>query len=96
MSEDLYKTMLYFDGHGGGFAKAEAAKGIVVKIDLPILPALDGIPEHVSEMYVYPQIRDFRLRVSAERIREMEPPEVSAVKDFLSQMADFGRRLLGI
>lgn len=96
MSDDLYKTMLYFDGHGGGFAKATAAKGIEVRVTLPILPALSPLPNHITEMYVYPQIRDYRLRESANKMREMSPPEVEAITKFLATIADFGKRLLGL
>jgi hypothetical protein len=96
MSSDLYKTMLFFDSHGGGFAKAEVDKGIIIRVDLPILPELESIPEHITEMYVYPGVRDYRLRESAGRIREMEPPERRAINEFLSKMAEAGRRLLGL
>lgn len=96
MSDDLYKNMLYFDSHQGGFAKAEVRRDIYVRIDLPILPVIEPLPQHITEMYVYPQVRDYRLRESANKMREMEPPEREAVMRFLAQMSDFGRRLLGL
>lgn len=89
MSSD-YKTMLYFDSHAGGFVKAEG-----VRVDLPILPPLEGLPKHITEMYAYPQIRDYRLRVSADRVREMSPPEIEAIAKLFATLAAFGRRILG-
>ena len=93
MSEDLYKTMLYYDR--GGVAKVDAGHGIELRVTLPHMPPIAGLPKHVTEMSVYPLLRDYRLRESANQMREMLPPEREAVIKFLNSIAEFGRRLFG-
>jgi hypothetical protein len=87
VSDDLYRTVLFFDGRKG-MAKSEG-----VTVELAELPTIDQLPEHTVEAYFYPQVRDFRLRESAGAIREMYPPEIEAIIQFLASIAAFGRRL---
>lgn len=87
MSEELYRTILYFDGRKG-LAKAEG-----VCIDLTEVPVIVPLPEHTVQMYFYPQVRDYRLRESAQAIRDMHPPEIEAVISWLAKIAAFGRLL---
>lgn len=88
MSNDLYKTMLSFDKHRG-LAKADG-----VSIELTVAPPIAGLPQHTTEIHFYPMVRDYRLRESANAMREMYPPEVEAVKGFLANLAALGKQLL--
>lgn len=58
-----------------------------------MIPRLPPLPEHTAEISFYPQVRDCRLRESANPMRDMYPPEIEAIRKFLSSIADFGRRL---
>lgn len=89
MSNDLYKTMLYFDG------RKVIAKSEGVGLELMALPTIESLPKHTTELYFFPSLRDYRLRESAQAIRDMNPPEIAAVVKFLASIAAIGRRLLG-
>lgn len=85
MSEELYRTIMYFDGRKG-LAKSEG-----VCVDLIEVPPIDPLPQHTVQVYFYPQVRDYRLRESAQAIRDMHPPEIEAVLKFLGRIAAFGK-----
>ncbi len=89
MSDDLSKTVLYFDGHRKyGFAKSG---GVSIQIDeIPPIIALPGSTTNVS---FYDEVHDYWLKEAAEPPRKMRPPEIEAVHDFLATVADFGRKL---
>lgn len=78
--------MLLFDGRKG-YAKADG-----VFVELSELPAIDALPTRTSEIYYFPQLKDYRLRES-EEVRTMRPPEIAAVIAFLTKIAEFGRCL---
>lgn len=94
MSSDLYSTMFCFERHRGGFAKAAVDDGVSLRVDFKVLPDIEGLPKHVTEVFAYPQLRDFRLRESSEAIREMYPPEIEAIRGVFATLASLGRRFL--
>lgn len=87
MSGDLYRTALYFDGRKG------AAKSEGVTVELTECPAIDLLPPRLVEVSFYPQVRDYRLRESAQPMRDMQAPEIEAVLKFLARLTAFGRSL---
>lgn len=87
MSQDLYRTALYFDGRRG------AAKSEGVTVELTECPVIDPLPPRTVEVSFYPQVRDYRLRELAQPMREMHAPEIEAVISFLARIAAFGKLL---
>lgn len=87
MSDDLYQTLLYFDGRRG-LAKAEG-----VAVELSEAPMIEPLPKHTAELYYYPGVRDFRIRESADAVRNLYPPEIEAIIKLLASVAAYGRGL---
>jgi len=85
VSNDLYRTALYFDGRRG------AAKSEGVTVELTECPAIPPLPQKMVEVSFYPQVRDYRLRESAGPMRAMHAPEIEAVLKFLGRLAAFGK-----
>lgn len=90
MSDDLYRNAMWFDGRRG------LAKSDGVSVELDHIPAISALPKNTTEVYVYPMVRDYRLRELAGAMREMYPPEIENVMTFLARIAQFGRTLLNL
>ncbi len=89
MSDELSKTVLYFDSNRKfGFAKSGG-----VSIDLEEIPSSIPLPKGTTNVSFYHEVHDYRLKEATEATREMRPPEIEAVHEFLSSIADFGRKL---
>lgn len=81
MSSVLYTECVIYD------QRAPQSKGLVktggLEVQFNSLPKLEGLPNHVAEIYYAPQVRVFEIRVSADAKREMYPFEVDALNRWM-------------